>query len=100
MQLEGFEIVDDCRPIAYIHFLLDAHEIVTANAIATESLYTGPEALKMVGPAALAEIVALFPELGDAAAGGRPASARPFTTGKEARQLLQRHDKHQRGLLC
>lgn len=53
------------RKVAYWHFLLDAHQIVFAEACATESLYPGQESLKAVSDGERDEIVALFPELAE-----------------------------------
>ena len=53
------------RKVTYWHFLLDAHQIVFAEACATESLYPGQESLKAVSDGERDEIVALFPELAE-----------------------------------
>lgn len=42
--------------VEYFHMLFDQHEVVLSNNAETEPLYPGPEALKSVGPAAVAEI--------------------------------------------
>ncbi|MCR9113727.1 MAG: Hint domain-containing protein [Rhodobacteraceae bacterium] len=49
--------------VDYWHFLLDGHQIVFAEACATESLYPGQQSLQAVTPDERDEIVALFPEL-------------------------------------
>ncbi|MFD1881127.1 Hint domain-containing protein [Paracoccus pacificus] len=87
--LNGIEIVDDLKPVEYFHILFDQHEVVFANGAETESLYTGAEALKTLGPAARTEIFALFPALLD---GGTPAiPARIIANGRRGRQLTKRH---------
>ncbi|RMC36406.1 Hint domain-containing protein [Paracoccus alkanivorans] len=91
LSFEGCEIVDDLDEVVYCHLLFDRHEIVIANGAEAESLFTGPEALKRVGPEAVAEIYALFPELRDH--DYTPVAARPFPTYRDARSLLHRHDK-------
>ena len=81
----------------YFHILFDRHEVVISNGAETESLYTGPEALKSVGEAARAEIFALFPELRDrdhAAAG-----ARVLASGRMGRRLAMRHARHGKALV-
>ncbi|WP_258551987.1 Hint domain-containing protein [Paracoccus versutus] len=65
LAVEGVEIATDLDQVCYIHFLFDAHQIVFANGAETESLHTGVEALKSVGPQGREEIFALFPELAD-----------------------------------
>ena len=49
--------------VTYVHFLFDRHQIVESEGAETESLFTGPEALKTVDSAARVEILHLFPEL-------------------------------------
>lgn len=90
--LDGVERAEDLARIGHVHFLFDRHEIVLSNGAATESLFAGPEALKAVGAAARAEILALFPDLCSPGA----APARPLVPGRRARRLAERHA----GALC
>jgi len=95
--LDGVDIVDDGKAVTYVHFLCDAHEVVFANGAPSETLYTGPQALKSVSAAARAEIFALFPELADI--DYRAHSARNLVNGRQGRQLVFRHMKNQKALL-
>ena len=63
--------------------------MVWSNGAETESLFSGPEALRAVGPAARAEIFALFPEL--AAEDYAPEAARLLPSGRLGRKLAVRH---------
>ncbi|WP_233253536.1 Hint domain-containing protein [Paracoccus binzhouensis] len=94
--VEGIELVDDCEALTYYHLLFDRHEIVCSEGAQTESLFTGPEALKSVSPAARAEILALFPELLSGSAAHEPA--RRLGNGREGRQLARRHSANRREL--
>jgi hypothetical protein len=87
--LDGIDLADDMTEVTYTHFLFDKHQIVISNGAQTESLYTGPEALKSVGPAARDEILALFPELDDAAYAA--PSVRMLVKGRSGRDMAQRH---------
>lgn len=89
LQLDGVDIADDLHSVEYFHMLFDRHEVVISNGAETESLYTGPEALKSLPPAAVREILALFPELQNN--GYVPASARTLGSGRMARKLAIRH---------
>lgn len=93
--LEGIDVADDLDSVTYVHFLLDAHQIVFANGAETESMFTGPEALKAVGNAARDEILSLFPELGQA----EMDPARELVAGRRARSLASRHSEKGRPLL-
>ncbi|MDB6181521.1 Hint domain-containing protein [Paracoccus fistulariae] len=90
--LPGIEVLNPPQGVTYYHMLFDRHELVLSNGAWTESLYTGPQAMNSVGAKARREILTLFPEL--AQAGFRPAGARRFLTGREARQLVQRFSRN------
>ncbi len=95
LQIEGFEQIDTSE-VEYFHLLFDEHEIVRSNGAETESLYTGPQALRAVGEAARDEILTLFPQLRDTPC----AAARPLVPGARARQLAQRHARNGKDLIC
>ncbi|WP_288948168.1 Hint domain-containing protein [uncultured Paracoccus sp.] len=94
--------LDGIRPlcpkdgVSYLHLLFDRHELVLSNGCWTESLLTGPQALRAFSSAARREIFALFPEL---AVGHFPPAARPVVPGRKGRQLVQRHMKNRRAFL-
>ena len=84
--------------VDYFHFLFDRHELVFSNDAVTESLYTGPEALKAVQPEQRAELFRLFPELMGTDHGlQRPA--RLIAGGRRLKRLVQRHLMHDRALV-
>ena len=94
--IDGIEIDDSAEALSYFHLLFDRHEIVCSEGAQTESLFTGPEALKAVPPEARAEILALFPEL--LAEGRAHEPARRLGSGREGRQLAKRHAANGREL--
>ncbi|MDO5606485.1 MAG: Hint domain-containing protein, partial [Paracoccus sp. (in: a-proteobacteria)] len=96
-QIEGIDIADDLDSVTYVHFLFDDHQIVISNGAETESLFTGPQALKSVGPAALAEIHTLFPAL--AAPDYAPAASREMISGRLGRKLAVRHLQNGKALV-
>ncbi|MDP5305666.1 Hint domain-containing protein [Paracoccus spongiarum] len=92
LALPGIEVAEDAAQVTYVHLLFDRHELVTSNGAVTESLFTGPEALKGVGEAARAEILALFPQLAGIGAEFEAFSpARPLVPGRQGRRLAARH---------
>jgi ABC-type branched-subunit amino acid transport system ATPase component len=76
--------------VEYWHLLFDRHEVVFSEGARTESLFTGPEALRAVTPAARAEILAIFPDLDRRL----PDPARPLIGGRQGRSLTRRHLKN------
>lgn len=98
LQVEGVDIAHDLQTVDYVHFLLDRHEVVTANGTESESLFTGPQALKSVGAAAQAEILALFPHLLDADYEAIPAVV--IASGRLGRKLALRHVRNARPLVA
>ncbi|MBK4215504.1 Hint domain-containing protein [Paracoccus caeni] len=87
--LPGIEVDRVADSVTYLHILFDRHEIVFSNGAPTESLFTGPEAMKSVPEAARDEIMSLFPEL--AATNALPVPARMLLNGRRGRQLAERH---------
>ena len=53
-----------CASVTYVHFMFDAHEIVTAEGLESESFFVG-DYLCSETSALRAEILAVFPELDD-----------------------------------
>lgn len=91
--------VDDAIPgVEYFHLLFDQHRIVFAEGAPTESLFTGPEALRSLGAKAREEILAIFPQL----AGGVHVSnpARTIPRGRQQARLIARHLRNAKPLLA
>ncbi|WP_405403640.1 Hint domain-containing protein [Paracoccus sp. Ld10] len=97
-QLTALDGVDEVAvdTVSYYHILFARHEIVFSNDAQTESLYTGPQAMKSLGQAAQDEIFTLFPEL----RAGPSEPARPFVPGGKAQQMVQRHRRNGKTLIC
>lgn len=88
-ELPGIDVDATVTSISYHHLMFDAHEVVLSNGAESESLYPGPQALRALSAAAIAEIEAIFP--GIMSAQSEPAMARPFARGAKVRQLASRH---------
>ena len=97
-EIDGIEIVEDGSAVEYWHFLLDEHQIVLSNGAATESLYTGPEALKAVSVESRREILELFPQLADLDHAALAQPARQLIPGRRARRLAERVARNGHGL--
>ncbi len=96
--LDGIAVADDITEVHYFHLLFSKHRIIYANDALTESLFTGPEALKAVSDAARAEIRALFPEV--FRPGFSPVPACTIARrGKDIRALTARHSKNAQPLV-
>ncbi|MBK5932760.1 Ca2+-binding RTX toxin-like protein [Rhodovulum imhoffii] len=94
LSVDGVEPAGGAHGAEYFHLLFDRHEIVFANGAEAESLYTGPQALKSLSPAARQEIFTLFPELATLDHDRLPDPARLFVTGRQGRKLAERHAKN------
>lgn len=96
--LPGITVDNDIKSVEYFHILFDRHEVVFAEGSPAESLFTGPEAIKSIGSAALLEIMALFPEIGTAE--HTPILARCVPEkGRQIKQLVSRHLRNQKPLI-
>lgn len=87
--LPGVDIVIPEKPLAYYHILCGAHDILTANGCAAESMLLGEEALISIAPDDLARLDTLLVERLEPAAVKRMSSAcRHILTGREAALLF------------
>ncbi|WP_254444941.1 Hint domain-containing protein [Ruegeria arenilitoris] len=98
LPLDGIDRVCATESVCYFHLLFDTHQVIFANDTPSESLFAGPQALKSIPEAARAEILALFPELGDPGFEPRPAALIP--KGHKQRGLISRHLKNGQALLA
>lgn len=89
LALDGIEVAEDLAEVTYWHVLFDAHQVVVSNGGLTESLFTGPEALRAVRPEARQEILETFPDLGAAPEAGAGA-VRLLIPSRLARKLVER----------
>lgn len=94
--LDGIEISAEGDGVVYVHILFDRHEVVLSNGAATESLYTGPMAVRALDRDAVLELTKLFPDLGQA---GAVAPARDFVPGRLGRKLAWRHARNDKPLV-
>lgn len=67
---------DSCEPFSYFHLIMDRHEVIFADGAPAESLYFGHMAQEVIGPNAIEELLAIFPDL--EAEFAAPTAARPF----------------------
>ena len=91
LPLAGVEVVGDTSEgVTYWHILFDAHQVIWSNGAPSESLYTGPEALKSLSAAGREEIETLFPEI--CQPGFQPVAARHIPEkGKRVKRMVERH---------
>lgn len=94
LDLPGVSVDTSEEYVTYWHILFDRHEIVYSEGAATESFYTGKQAMKSVGQEAREEIMELFPELKQAES--PPVPARPIVRGMAQEILVARHKKNER----
>jgi Ca2+-binding RTX toxin-like protein len=97
--IDGIEVAEDMAAVEYWHFLLDDHQIVISNGAATESLFTGPEALKAVPEASRREILEIFPELAELNHAALPEPARLLVPGRPARRFAMRAARNNKSLV-
>lgn len=93
-ELPGIFVDQAVQYVEYIHLLFDQHEIIYAEGTPTESLFTGPEALKAISPKARQEILSIFPEVKKL--DYRPKPVRFIPPGKSQKHLIARHLKNNR----
>jgi len=94
--LPGIFIDEAVESVDYFHLLFDGHEVIIAEGAPTESLFTGAQALKSVGPEAREEILAIFPGCADQVLSPEPA--RYIPEGRLQKKLVARHLKNRKPL--
>ena len=98
LQVEGIDVRQDADSVTFVHFLFDRHQIVESEGAETESLFTGPEALKTVDSVARVEILHLFPELASINYDRLPEPVRPILSGRQGLKLANRHANNKKHL--
>lgn len=96
--IDTIEQVISVAPVTYVHILLEKHQVIFANGVPAESLYTGPHALLALSDKARQEIFEIFPELkatGEAVPLAHPAIQKQALVSK----LLARHQKNRKPLV-
>ena len=96
-ELPGIYVDHSVTSVSYVHLLFDTHKVIFAENAPSESLYTGPEALKSVSDAARTEILTMFPEVAEL--DYRPEPALPIPAGKLQKALVARHAKNGKPML-
>ncbi|MEE2944108.1 MAG: Hint domain-containing protein [Pseudomonadota bacterium] len=86
--LPGIYVDHSVKSVTYYHLVFDQHEIIYAEGAATESLYTGPEALRSVPDDALSELLLMFPDLKRRPEMTEPAL--PIPERAEQKELISR----------
>ncbi|MEL7460241.1 MAG: Hint domain-containing protein, partial [Pseudomonadota bacterium] len=74
--------------IEYVHLMFDEHQILWSEGLESESFLPGPQTTSCFERDAIAEIVALFPELDPRTGEGYGPAARRLLKRREARLLV------------
>lgn len=89
-ELPGVNLARDMQNVEYFHVMFDDHQIIFADGVASESLYSGAEALNSMNDAARAEIFEIFPELAEPVSAKPAKPARVLISGRATRKLVER----------
>ena len=87
--LPGIRCMKGKREVTYYHILLEEHEILLSEGVASESFFPGPTALKMLQPGQRKEIFALFPDLKENCVGGYGSQARKCLTVSDMNTIVK-----------
>lgn len=74
--------------IEYVHLMFDTHQVLWSEGLETESFFPGPQTTSCFERDAIAEIVALFPNLDPRTGTGYGPAARRLLKRREARLLV------------
>ncbi len=70
------------KMVTYVHLMLDAHQVIYANGVETESFHAGPEGLSSLSEGSKAALFDSFPALAND----------PYAHGKTAYTCLKAHE--------
>lgn len=86
----GIRIAHGKRKVRYYHIMCDAHQVLFANGVATESFLPGPQALETLSASSRVRLLGEFPEL--FMQGAQPVTAmspaRPFETQRSIAETV------------
>ena len=93
--LPGVRIAHGKKKVTYIHLMFDAHQIIFAEGMPSESFFPGPQALAMMASHEFKKLVSSFPQLEnietlEAATECYGALARPFLKRKEVEKACKK----------
>lgn len=91
-EVSGVRCMKGKREVVYYHMLLEDHEVLVSEGVASESFFPGPTALGMLRPQQREEIFALFPDLREIGVGGYGSKARKCLTVSEAKTVVKDAD--------
>ena len=63
LELDGFDVVESDAPTTYYHVLTPEHQLIMAHGRLGETLFTGPQALRMIPAESRRELHALLPDI-------------------------------------
>ncbi|WP_390914860.1 Hint domain-containing protein [Pseudosulfitobacter sp. SM2401] len=87
--MTGVRIAHGKTSVTYVHLMFDAHQIIFAEGIPSESFYPGPMGLKMIGSEVCEELFSIFPNLRPNVT-GRPCPINEY--GETARIFVAKKD--------
>lgn len=99
LEWDGVEIVQDGQGVEYWHLMCDRHEVIFAEGLESETLFTGSEAMAAIPQECQSELAVLFPENVLAGIWTKGPAARPLPRGAACRQLVHRHVQNGKPLL-
>ncbi len=88
--LKGVRRMKGKRRVAYYALLLDRHEVIFADGVATESFRPGPVALADFSPLHRAQIFRIYPGLVDDPMQALGPPARMFVKPREVRGIIEK----------
>ncbi len=93
LQVDGVCLAESDGDIGYFHIVLDAHQVLRSDVLATESLYLGDEAIKVLPQDAVTglELIAQKTVSETARTMRADGAVRLLAKGKPAKQLVKQH---------
>ena len=94
LELDGIDVVETDAQITYYHVMTPEHQLVMAHGCLGETLFTGPQALRMIPAESRRELHALFPNIDM-----KTMPVRPHLRSRSLDKVIARHQEHSRDFI-
>ena len=94
LELDGVDVVATNAQITYHHVMTPEHQLVMAHGCLGETLFTGPQALRIIPAESRRELRALFPNMDMGT-----TLVRPHLRGRTLDKVIARHQDHSRDFI-
>ncbi|SOH93917.1 Lamin Tail Domain [Monaibacterium marinum] len=99
LALPGIYVEQPRQPVSYYHIMLDAHQVLSAEGLWSESLYLGPQALNTIPDELLQDALDVLGLTREQIRNSHVKPARHLASVRQGRNLIVRHQRNAKPLM-